>query len=385
MIKRKIFPVLIYFFFLLCLLPAAIFFYKHPAYNWDMLGYMAIVVRMDGVKDIKTIHSVTYNSAKENIPPQDYNKLVDSPSVRIRFANDPYYFEKILPIHVVKPLYTWSAYLFYKAGFTLPLATVMPSIISYLVIGLLLFHWLKKYFQTTIAFVAALLVMYSGFMGAIAKGSSPDTLSAFFLFAAFYFILEKPVLWMIFLFLWVSLLTRVDNLINCFFILSLMTFSDKWYRKISLRGYFLMIGILLTSYILVIIPVRQFGWSLFYYSEYVKHMNFNRDFNLPFSFSDYISYAYSKAVTGFVNSNFTVFVFLAILIMVDRFSIKFRNFTFDQILALLFVFIIFVRFILLPDLSDRFYISFYLVIMILLVRKFQNGHQGNKSSLWLNN
>jgi len=350
-----------------------------------MLGYMAIVVRMDGVKDIKTIHSVTYNSAKENIPPQDYNKLVDSPSVRIRFANDPYYFEKILPIHVVKPLYTWSAYLFYKAGFTLPLATVMPSIISYLVIGLLLFHWLKKYFQTTIAFVAALLVMYSGFMGAIAKGSSPDTLSAFFLFAAFYFILEKPVLWMIFLFLWVSLLTRVDNLINCFFILSLMTFSDKWYRKISLRGYFLMIGILLTSYILVIIPVRQFGWSLFYYSEYVKHMNFNRDFNLPFSFSDYISYAYSKAVTGFVNSNFTVFVFLAILIMVDRFSIKFRNFTFDQILALLFVFIIFVRFILLPDLSDRFYISFYLVIMILLVRKFQNGHQGNKSSLWLNN
>src|SRR5258706_12419902 len=167
--RKKIFALLIYLLFLGCLLPAAIFFYKHPANNWDMLGYMALIVKMDGVKDINAIHHITYNSAKQNIPPQDYNKLVESPAVRARFANDPLYFERILPIHVVKPLYVWSAYFFYKEGFTLPLATVMPSIISFLLIGLLLFHWMKKYFKTVIAFWAAFLFLMSTFMESTAE------------------------------------------------------------------------------------------------------------------------------------------------------------------------------------------------------------------------
>jgi len=118
-LKIKIFSFLIYFSFFLCLLPVATFFYKHPAYNWDILGYMAVIVRMDGVKDINDIHRITYESAKKDIPTEDYRKLVESPPHRVRFANDPSYFKEILPIHVVKPLYVWPAYLFYKAGQTL--------------------------------------------------------------------------------------------------------------------------------------------------------------------------------------------------------------------------------------------------------------------------
>jgi hypothetical protein len=365
-LKIKIFSFLIYFSFFLCLLPVATFFYKHPAYNWDILGYMAVILRMDGVKDINDIHRITYESAKKDIPTEDYRKLVESPPHRVRFANDPSYFKEILPIHVVKPLYVWSAYLFYKAGFILPLATVIPSIIAYILIGLLLFHWLKKYFRTGIAFLSALLIMTSMFMEASSKGSSPDNLSAFFLFAAFYFILEKPISWLIFLFLLLAVFTRADNVITSFFLLSLLAFSDKWKGTITTRNYFLMLAILGVSYLLIILPVRQFGWSLFYYGEYARHMDFNRDFDKPLSLSDYFSYMYSKAVTGFVNSNFTFFMFLMLLVM---FPVRMHRLTFDQVLVLLFSIIILIRFILLPDLSDRFYISFYLVTLILLVRK----------------
>ena len=370
--KRKIFSLLIYIAFLLCLLPAAIFFYKHPAYNWDMLGYMALIVKTDGVKDINEIHKTTYSAARENIPADKYEKLVSGVPVRVRFANDPSYFERILPIHVVKPLYVWSAFLFYKAGFALPLATVIPSIISFLLIGLLLFHWFKKYFNTAIAFLAGLFIMFSMFMQNTSAGSSPDNLSAFFLFAAFYFILEKPHLWLMFLFLLLSVFTRVDNVITCFFVLSLLRYSGKWQRSITSKKYFLLLAILAGSYLLIILPVRQFGWSLFYYSEYVKYMNFNRDFDAPFTFSDYFSYAYSKAVTGFVNSHFTLFMFLVILVVIDKVPFRFRNLSFDKSLALLFALIIVLRFVLLPDLSDRFYIGFYLVILLLLVRKFSH-------------
>jgi len=127
-----------------------------------------------------------------------------------------------------------------------------------------------------------------------------------------------------------------------------------------------MLAILGVSYLLIILPVRQFGWSLFYYGEYARHMDFNRDFDKPLSLSDYFSYMYSKAVTGFVNSNFTFFMFLMLLVM---FPVRMHRLTFDQVLVLLFSIIILIRFILLPDLSDRFYISFYLVTLILLVRK----------------
>lgn len=376
--KDKIFALLIYIVFLLCMLPVAVFFFKHPAYNWDMLGYMAVIVKMDGTKDINDIHSITYNSAKMNIPTKAYQKLVESPPYRVRFANDASYFEKILPIYVVKPLYVWSAFLFYKTGFTLPIATVIPSIIAFFLIGLLLFHWLKRYLNAAIAFSGALFIMTSMFLQNTSAGSSPDNLSAFFLFAAFYCILEKPHTWLIFLFLLLSVFTRVDNVISCFFILSLLRFSGKWERSITPKKYFLMLAIIAISYLLIILPVKQFGWSLFYYSEYARYMNFNRDFDTPFTLSDYFSYAYSKAVTGFVNSHFTLFMFFILLLVFNKFSFRMRSLTFDEILASLFGFIIVARFILLPDLSDRFYISFYLVILILLVRKLTSIAQHTK-------
>ena len=129
--KSRFFLLIVYLVFLLCLLPVAIFTYKHPEYNWDMLGYMALVVRMDRTKNIEEIHHVVYDEAKRGIPADRYEKLIGPFSFRERLSNDPLEFQKLLPIYIVKPLYTWTCHLFYKSGFSLPVSTVMPSIISY--------------------------------------------------------------------------------------------------------------------------------------------------------------------------------------------------------------------------------------------------------------
>jgi hypothetical protein len=52
---------------------------------------------------------------------------------------------------------------------------------------------------------------------------------------------------------------------------------------------------------------------------------------------------------------------------------SFRKLNFDQTFLLVLAGILFFRFLLLPDLSDRFYFGFYLVVIILLVRKFSTG------------
>jgi hypothetical protein len=382
-LNKKIFSILLYFLFLACLLPIAIFSFKNPANNWDMLGYMAIIIRMDGTKDIKEVHRIVYKNASDNIPQRDFQKLVDTSGPRARFAADPHYFEKVLPIYIVKPLYTWLVYLSYKAGLNLPAATVFPSLIAYFLIGLLLFHWLNKYLKPVIAFLTALLIMTSVFMVASANLSSPDLLSAFFLFSAAYFILEKPDIRLAFLFLLLSILTRADNAITSFFIISLLSFSNKWARKITKVQYFLMVFILVGAYFVAICQVRQFGWSLFYYSQYIKHMDFNRDLDKAFTLADYFSYMYSKAITGLISSHFTFFMLLSSLIIFIPFPTRPKNLSFDQLFVLLLVLTILVRFVLLPDLSDRFYIGFYLVILVLLIRKLVGKYPGKKP--WENN
>jgi len=367
--SKRISASLIYFLLVLFLLPIGVFSFKHPANNWDMLGYMAMVIKMDGTKEIQKVHAITYQVAKTKLPPQVYQQLVDDKGPRARFANDPYFFKKVLPIYVVKPLYNWISFVFYKLGFTLPAATVLPSLIAFFLLALLVFHWLKQFLSTPIAFLLALLAMTSVFMLASAGLSTPDTLSAFFLFSAFYFIIQKPRVWIMFSFLLLSILTRADNVIIASIIISFLALGNKWYLKIKTSQYIFMLFLIAALYLLIILPIREFGWTLFYYSEYIKHMNFNRDFDKVFTWSDYFSYMYSKAIVGLISSHFIFFMFLATLIIAQPIPIKLQHLSFEQLFTLLLVLIILFRFILLPDISDRFYISFYILIMVLLVKQ----------------
>ena len=366
--KNRLFSFLSYLTFLFFLLPVAFFTYKHPAYNFDMLGYMALVIGIN-THDLKEVHATTYEKAKQCIPADEYRRLTESPPFRKRMANDPLQFERILPIYSVKPLYIGMCWLFYQWGFSLVASTVIPSIISYLLMGVFLFSWLKRYLQPLTAFLSGLLIMHSMFAVAIAGHSTPDCLSALFLFVSFYFILERRNVTLMFLFFLLSIFTRADNVITCFFIISFLTFSRKW-KMIDRKQFFLMTVILGVAYVCAIFPVTRFGWSIFYYPQYAKHIDFSRDFDQAITFSSYIALMYSKLVTAMVSTQFTFFMFLCLLIFGNPFS-SWKKLTFDQSLLLLLLGIIFFRFLLLPDLSDRFYLGFYLVFIILLVRKLQ--------------
>jgi hypothetical protein len=216
-------------------------------------------------------------------------------------------------MYAVKPLYIWMCWLFYKCGFSLPAATVMPSIISYLFIGLFLFYWLKKYLGVAMAFFGGLLFMFSLFSVAIAGLSTPDCLSALFLFLSAYFILEKRSPGLMFFFFLLAIFTRVDNIITCFFIISFLAFIEKW-RSINKPQYLFMLAILAISYITIILPTIQFGWNLLYYSQFSRQLDFSWDFDQSFSFSSYLTLVKSKLATALVASHFTFFLFLGLLI-----------------------------------------------------------------------
>ena len=365
--KKSIFLLLAYPFMFLLLLPATIYIYKNPSHNFDMLGYMALVINMDQPRPVQQLHANTYSIARDQLPAEEYKRLTETPFYRKKFENNASEFEKILPNYIVKPLYLWTCWLFYKSGIPLTRATAIPSVVSFVLLGLFLFYWLNKYLDPAAALIGTTFVMYSAFVGAVARLSTPDLLSALFLILGFYFILEKRNLVWMFLFFLLSILTRADNVITCFFIIAFLTFPKKW-KTISLKQFFIMSAVFAIAYLFIILPVRQFGWSLFYYSEYINHIDYSRDFDQPVTLSSHLSLVYSKLVTAFVSTSFAFFAFLGTLVLYKK-NFSLQDLSFDQSFLLLLGSVGLFRLLLLPDLSDRFYIGFYLMIIILLIRR----------------
>src|SRR5436190_7341246 len=160
-----------------CILFAAIYCFKRPLYNWDMLAYSCLVLEMDRYSP-GNAHAVTYQLAKDNIPSKQYLSLIDSSNpYRRSVFKDSIVFNDQLAFYVVKPLYTGLVYLEYKAGIPLLQATLIPSFITYLLIGLLFFHWLSIYLRPSITLFISLLIMISSPMIVVAKLATPDCLS----------------------------------------------------------------------------------------------------------------------------------------------------------------------------------------------------------------
>lgn len=369
-----------FFIYVGCLSLICLFAYKRPSYNWDMLPYMAIVLKMDHQGwDATSTHNAAYNIAKQKIPSKEYGYLIQGP-YREKMAQEPTAFNAQLPFYAVKPLYLSMIYLFYKAGIDLPIATTIPSILAYFFMGLLLFYWMKEYLKPLFALISSMLIMYSGFIISVARISTPDALSSLWLLAAFYFILKKPSVTLMFLFFFLAVLTRLDNIVTCFLILSFLSFSGKWQSHVSFRQYSLMTGLLIAYYfVITFVIVHPFGWSIFYYPTFIHYFNLSYTFHQTFSLKAYLALMYSHAITTILFHHFTVFTFMALMVAYPLLSRPFSSKAgFDQWFSILLIFIILIRFIIYPNINDRFYISFYLCILTLLGKHIKTQALSNQ-------
>ena len=354
--------------YLVCIVAAAIYCFKRPLYNWDMMPYSVIILKLDG-HDTKKAFAYTYESAKEHVPPGPYYLLTDGANAyRYKLANSVEAFSGQLPFYVVKPLYTSLCYFAYKAGFPLPLATLVPSFISYILIGLLLFHWLNLYLRLSISFFVSLLIMVSSPLIEVAKLSTPDSLSALLLLGSFYFTIEKPSLLLALAFMCLSIFARMDNVIYCFLLIATIYVSKTWERQISFKAFLLITGLFVVCYVMVGLIAWQYGWSVFFYNEFAHHLHPSGGSNGQFATGDYARLMYEHAMSAINHSYVTIFMAFHVLNIGRSFLL--RKLSFNKLFILLIPAVLFIRFILYPDISDRFYIAYYLIIVVLLVKNF---------------
>lgn len=265
-LKNKLFfPVYIF-----CILAITILLGLRPNYNWDMLPYMFIIQKMDGIKSSSQIHANIYEAAQQNLSEKKYNELINPHNnYRKKMAEDAAAFEKQLPFFDIKPAYLISAFTFYKMGVGLTFATVLPSLIAYFFINLVSFIWLKKLGLSFKILIPALLIICI-ITAPLATRSNPDTLACLFLLTSAYFFLESDNLFCCVLFLILSILTRPENIIFCFLLLSIVL-AQKWKKKVSLflsSGYLLLMIII---YFLVIKGNAYPGWNNLFYHAFIDN------------------------------------------------------------------------------------------------------------------
>jgi hypothetical protein len=355
--------------YLISIFLAGLYAFKKPYYNWDMVAYMAVVIGYDHPNP-NYVHDTVYAIVKQQIPGSIYSQLIDGGiEFRKRMAENPNEFYRQMTFYAVKPLYTRFIYFIYKTGVPLIQATILPSLIGYLLIGFLLIFWIKRYLEFSFAIAFCFLTMISAPMWDIARCSSPDCLSAFLLLSAIYFILEIKSLPFTFIFLVFSILSRLDNVIPAVIFISLLTFSNKWKYKISINKYFMMLLIISITCLCITLSTRHFGWNVLYYPTFLKSLNLSYTFQPKFYVRGYIALAISQIMTGLFFSHFLLFMVLALLSFKGKSTSPFRNFDFEQLFLCTLIAIMIIRFILQPVMSDRFYIAYYLAILILLVKR----------------
>lgn len=161
-----------------------------PNYDWDLLPYSALALAVD-IHDPDSVHARAYAEARRALPPAKYALLVDSINpYRRQASEDPAFFSRELSFYSVKPLYVAAIYGFYRAGVPLPRATVLPSLISFVVLGVLLLIWTRKYIAEPYAAALSLVMLLTPFVELNARASTPDLLTALLLLLGAFGILE---------------------------------------------------------------------------------------------------------------------------------------------------------------------------------------------------
>lgn len=353
------------FIYLLCLLFNCVHAYKHPLYNWDVLPYMAIIKNYE--KRNVDIHDTIYKIAKAEIPQQSFKNFVDSTiAYRWQAAKNSNFFEAQLEFYRVKPLYTGLAFIFYKSGFSLTKSTVLPSIVSYFLLGMLVFFWLAKFLGIRFAFLLSMLLMFSSPLMEVAGLPTPDAMAALFVLTGIYGLVEMKSIWVCFSFLLFAIFIRIDNILPCLLILLSLAFANRWTNRLSLPSCLLMMSVALVC---VILTPYIFSLHFFRPTSFFKHLKPFTDLSSGFSLNSYASLIKSQIATGLYFSSLSLFLFLASLLLITT-GFKFRLFDSDQILISIIFLVILLRFILQPAIANRFYIPYYLCIAVLIAKKF---------------
>jgi hypothetical protein len=153
-----------------------------PAGNADLVDYVATAHSWEGLSG-QALSDATYADLRAFLSPGQFDNVTGAGDKSLQrnvylatMAADPVSLTQQIPFYSVKPLYPGLMVALHAVGVPLPLSSLLISIVSFIVFGILVFLWMRRHHQSLIAFVLAGLIVASPPFAALASLSTPDAL-----------------------------------------------------------------------------------------------------------------------------------------------------------------------------------------------------------------
>lgn len=347
------------YFAVICIILAKC--YTKPSYNWDMLAYGAIILGGDNTER-EAVHAKIYGIAKQQIPEAPFRMLVDTThQLRKEVLRSSEKFHQFLSYFRVKPLYTGLAGFLYELGVPLTRATILPSLLSFLLLSILLFFRFAGKFPYWIAGILGLSILCSPPVIEAARLSTPDALSTLILMAAFIMYLNRTPWYWIAGFAALSVLARLDNVIIASSLMVSLLFLPARNETRNVRPVVVVVVLaVFLAYTIFILKQAEYdhGFQVFY-GGLLKKLN-------PVVLA-------GEAIAGLntLQTSYIGIVGVGFVALFWRQGISFRNMDIAQYLFVVVFLAFLVRYILFPDLSTRLFLSFYILAWIFIAEALE--------------
>jgi hypothetical protein len=330
-----------------------------PGNNGDLPFYIASVLTSEGRTDVQALAETKTLIHSEMSGPKAelLVHLIDSSAPDIL----EYYRIKPLYISIIRTLHTF--------GISYILSTRIPSLVSFFLIGVLIFFWAIKILNPSQAFLLSCALLLINPVMILARLSSPDPLSNLFIYYALYRMYFGKKYFFTALILIGSLFIRLDNFIAVSVLLAVMLCWPEKGKKMPLwTGIGFVFLALLTPVAINYFAETEFWW--------VKKFTYLQSFS-----------AYGYQVLIYMGSmSWSFLPFLLLFGLIAQF-IRSKKFTERAYFILIPVAgIIFLRFLFFPSLEDRFMAAYYLTSFLILVemmlpQKKANIRRGEENRL----
>ena len=350
--RKELIVFLLYLFFLggLCLR-----WLSTPYYNWDLLIYVAAVYSIDEDDD-SIVHEKTYETVKNYVPDSVYSKLIQG-EFRTKAKEDSEIFLPCINFAKSRPLYIALIYFLTQFNVNIVFATFLISSLSVFAMCIILFRWLIKYYGSIHSFIFSGVIILLINFKELARLSTADGLSALSILVSFYFFIVKKNRIVFFLFLLLSIFSRIDNII--FSVISVLFFYYLKERGYTITKFQLISFIvcsvsffILTFSFLIHNPV-DFFYEVIFGSFLTKGHFINYFYQLVYAIIELFKYP----ATSFV---------IFILVLTNIFSENSKN-KFFLWFMYLNTFTILTKILIFPHVEIRFFIIHYLLVTILFV------------------
>jgi hypothetical protein len=260
----------------------AAYFAARPAYNWDMVAYVAVAL-IDQGEPVDRVHDETYAIVENAVPSATYADLTASSEYRRIVAGDAARFVEQLPFYSVKPVYPWLMSLLHRAGIGLVAASVALSAAAYAGICLLLYAWIARRMRPLAAVPLAALLALCPYVTPLAHLSTPDGLSVLVLLSAVFCVIEGCWSMAALALLPLAVLVRPENIVYAIILLAYAT-AARILRPLPTA---LAALAAVAAYIVTTRWSGNYGWTTLFYFTYVDQTIDLARFASPLGLDDY--------------------------------------------------------------------------------------------------